>query len=63
MAYLAEAFRPLFLHKAPFLTGSFALVSQGLTSFVIARRKRQTLAILQSLPLETLKDIGWKTGN
>ncbi len=63
MAYLADTLRPLFLHKAPFLTGSFALARQGLASFLMARRKRQTLAILQSLPHETLKDIGWKTGN
>ncbi|MCJ8509332.1 hypothetical protein MUU53_15555 [Rhizobium lemnae] len=47
-----------------FVRGSFLSKIIGKTSAAIAaHRKRKALAILEALPIDVRKDIGWQTGN
>lgn len=48
-------------------TFSFSRMAQvtagKVASLIAAHKHRRTLAILESLPMEIRKDIGWQTGN
>ena len=63
MAYPASVHPAYSLKKIRFLEQAIGQSARIITALLAAKRKRQTLRIVQSLPFEIRKDIGWQTGN